>query len=250
MPSRVPFSPSPRRRRLSRGRSFERERDSSRSPTEHELRPGPSRRAQLLRGRRYYSHRHGDGTLTRGSLGAPASTWELVLGSWAASAISNDRSSESMLVHASWHAAATSLARTDAAQCNFPPGVRRGPGPRPHSWQSRATQCHPEARCQYLWPHTGLGPQTRKSPGPPNRDPDSRFPVESGIPCFPAKSGIGGFPPRFPAKKNRESGGSDSRFPYPPLAAAGRPGCRWARTKGRHGRGPFEGAAAGQLESY
>jgi hypothetical protein len=45
--------------------------------------------------------------------------------------------------------------------------------------------------------------------GPPGRFP---FPAESGngIPCFPAKSGIGdslgiGIPPRFPAK-NRESG--------------------------------------------
>jgi hypothetical protein len=49
--------------------------------------------------------------------------------------------------------------------------------------------------------------QTRKSParriGTPI--PDSRPNRESGIPCFPAKIGNRGFPPRFPAK-NRESG--------------------------------------------
>jgi hypothetical protein len=51
--------------------------------------------------------------------------------------------------------------------------------------------------------------QTRKSParriGTPIPSPGSRPNRESGIPCFPAKSGIGGIPPRFPAK-NRESG--------------------------------------------
>ncbi len=65
----------------------------------------------------------------------------------------------------------------------------------------------------YLKYHYYLGDSDsdQEIPGPPNRDPDSRFRPnrESGIPCFPipAESGIGNRRfPRFP-EKNREIGG-------------------------------------------
>jgi hypothetical protein len=57
---------------------------------------------------------------------------------------------------------------------------------------------------------TSINPQCQSDqeiPGPPNPDPDSRFPVESGIgdSLFPGQIGNRGFAPRFPAE-NRESG--------------------------------------------
>ena len=65
-------------------------------------------------------------------------------------------------------------------------------------------------------PTERAGPD-QETPGPPNRDPDSRSRPnrESGIPCFPAKSGIGDSLPDSRQKigNRRRFGGSDSRLP-------------------------------------
>jgi hypothetical protein len=54
-------------------------------------------------------------------------------------------------------------------------------------------------------------------PGPPNRDPDSRFRAnrESGIPCFPIPAESGNDSPRIPRfpEKTGKSGESGIRFP-------------------------------------
>jgi hypothetical protein len=215
MPSRVPFSPSPRRRRLSRGRSFKRERNSSRSPTEHELRPWPSRRAQLLRGRRYYSHRHGDGsTLTRGSLGAPASTWELGCQCDLESQFRVDARARQLACRC--HVTGTHGRGSMQSSFRRESAGARGP--------TRATQWHPEARCQYLWPHTGLG-QARK---PPARRIGTPIPGRIGNRGFPVSrrrpNRESGIPSPIPGKKNSGIGGI--RFPIP-VSPAG--SCRQAR---------------------
>ncbi len=92
---------------------------------------------------------------------------------------------------------------------------RGGPGPQAPSgkWQPKNTHTHTHTRRPLERNRTaGRGPgPDQEIPGPPNRDPDSRFRPnrESGIPCFPIPAESGSESPDFPKnpgnRGNRES---------------------------------------------